>query len=98
MKYVIALCAALSVTACNNQPLAQDVTGAFATVSACVISSIETGALSNPIQIAAQCGGLVIAQVIAIIENEIAREKSNVGASAKLQLLEAVLAKAKALP
>ena len=98
--FVLGTCGALApVPACNNQPLAQDVTNAFTTISGCVVSSIESGALSDPVMIAAQCGGIVIQQVIAIIENEIARRKSDaaVGVDPGLLKLEAVLAKAKSL-
>lgn len=86
---------------CNNQPLVQDVTNAFTAISGCVVSSIVTGGLSNPLQIAAQCGGIVVAQVISIVENEIAREKSDagaVGSSERVAKLQVVLAAAKALP
>lgn len=96
----VSCCVVANTTACGNKPLVNDVTTAFTTISGCVVSSIETGGLSDPIQIAAQCGGIVIAQVIAIIENEIARERSDagsVGASAKTQLFESVLANAKTL-
>jgi hypothetical protein len=84
--------------------LTQDVTQAFTTISSCVVSSIVTGGLSNPLMIAAQCGGIVIAQVISIIENEIARRQADaglvdgsVGTDAAVAKLQAVLAESKSL-